>query len=122
MGHRTIPQFCKEEGVSRYMADRLIADGDLAYFTLRSRKLIPNGAWEEYIQRKTVTPCQDEIMDQDLDGSKNAKSGISSGQKTGAAVSAALALSCVNRLKSNLQNGLEKDNEQTAHVIQGKFS
>ncbi len=122
MVHRTIPQFCKDEGLSRYQVDRLIAKGDLTYFPLGSRKLIPDGAWEEYIQRKMVQPCQDETKDLDSAGSKKGSATTLSGPKMGAAVSAALAQRTVEKLKSSLQSGSASDNAPKGHVIQAKFS
>lgn len=122
MGHRTIPQFCREKRLSRYQVNRLLANGELTYFPLGSRKLIPAGAWEDYKQRKMVQPCQDETKVPGYAGSKRGYASTLSGPKTDAAVSVALALRTVKKLKLNSRNGSKNDNVPSGHVIQARCS
>lgn len=48
MALRSLAQFQREEGLTRYQVDQLIRQG-LEYVPVGSRKMIPSGAWEKFI-------------------------------------------------------------------------
>ena len=121
MGHRTIPQFCEDEGISRYMADHLINTGQLAYLPIGKRKHVPDGAWEDYVKRSTIQPCQDEAQDQNSSGSKSANAFTSSGPRTAAESSAQRARKINETLKHNSQTSCTKGKNHPGLVIQGTF-
>ena len=99
MAHKSIRQFCERYDLSRYAVNILIAQGNLAYFLVGKRKYIPEGAWEEYLERKMLLPCQDATTDQGYGFSKNVSVTTLSGQKANAAASAALARRTATKLR-----------------------
>lgn len=112
MGHQTIMQFCRKHGLSRYAVDRLLANGELTYFTIGTRKLIPDDAWDEYVERKKVTPWEDETKVQNSDFSKSAVATTSPGLKTVAAGSAARARQIAESLKARSRSSSTAGNEK----------
>lgn len=99
MGLRTIPQFCRETGLSRYAVDTLVREGRLDHVVVVQRKLIPDGAYERFIEQNTVTSCRDETQVRASASSTSAASSTSSGLKEVAAGSAALARQTADKLK-----------------------
>lgn len=116
-GLRTIPQFCRETGLSRYAVDTLIRVGRLEYVVVVERKMIPDGAYERFIDANTVKSCPAEIPVHASASSTSAASTMSSGRREVAAGSAARALQIAARLKSRSPRSSTPDSGEPALVI-----
>lgn len=116
MGLRTIREFQKAEGLTRYQVDTLLRTG-LEHVVIGSRKMIPDGAWDRYLAENTVKSCQDETTAHAFAGSISEGASMSAGLKTVAAGSAARAREIGNSLKSRSRNSSTGDSERLGHVI-----
>lgn len=120
MSMRTLVQLCDDEGITRGQADKLIRQGRLQFVSIGSRKMFPDGAWENFIEQNTVTLCPEETKVPDYAGSRNAVATTSSGLKTVAAGSAARAQRIARSLKSRSLNSSTRGNESQDRAIQRK--
>jgi excisionase family DNA binding protein len=50
----SVDEFCQAVGVKRTTAFKLLASGELASFTVGSRRLIPRAALEDFIARRVA--------------------------------------------------------------------
>jgi hypothetical protein len=116
MALRTIQQFQKTEGLSRYQVDALIRSG-LEYIMVGSRKMIPDGAWERFLAENTVKSCQEETTAPAFAGSTSEALSTSSGLRTVAAGSAARARQIGNKLKSRSRSSSTDGSDELGRVI-----
>lgn len=81
----------RQIGLTKGAVERLMAEGRLAFVQIGSRKYVPAGAWETFLQENTVRPCQDAIKVLASTSFRSAEHTTSAGPKAAAAASAQLA-------------------------------
>lgn len=114
---RTPKQLADDEGLSVYQVGRLLEDKRLAFIEIGSRRLIPDGAWEQFLAEETVKPCRDETPGHASASSTSAGAITSFGQSADAAASAALARQTAKQLKSSSRGSCASAGTAQAHVI-----
>jgi hypothetical protein len=119
---RTIPQFCKEEGLTRYQVDLLVREGRIEHVQVGSRKMIPDGAYQRFIADNTVKACRVETKVLVSASSTSGEPSTSSGLKMVAAGSAARARQTAERLKSLSRTSSISASVRTDHASLTKFS
>ena len=77
----------------------LLNEGQLDYVLIGCRKHIPQGAWERFVQERTIK-CLDVTKAPASSGSRNGSAGTSSGPTADAAASEALAREHASKLKT----------------------
>lgn len=114
---RTIAEFAEQTQLSRHQVDTLLRNGKLQYVLISTRKMIPDGAWEAFLDENTVTSCPEETPAPAYDGLPSGTPGISPGLKKAAAGSAARARQIGNELKSRLRNSSTDGSAAAGRVI-----
>ena len=87
----TPKQIATRVGISIGAINRLMNDRKLSFVRIGTRRVIPPGAWEDYIEAHTVKSWRDAIKDQNSNIFKGANPSTFFGQNEAAAASAALA-------------------------------
>ncbi len=118
----TPKQLALRVGLTVGAIHRLMNDGKLSFVQIGTRRRIPPGTWEGYIETNTVRPCRDAIKDQSSNFLLSAGAFTSFGQNGAAAASAALVRQTAQRLKSSSRNSSNATRKNSVHVIQQKFS
>ena len=116
----TPKQLASRIGISVGAINRLVNDGKLSFVRIGTRRRIPPGAWEDYIETHTVKPWRDAIRDQNSYISKGASPSIFFGQSEAAVASAALAQQTANRLKLLSRNSSNATHKNSAHANRQK--
>ena len=118
----TPKQLAKRVGLTVGAIHQLMNDGKLSFVQIGTRRRIPPGTWEVYIETNTVRPCRDAIKDQSSNFSISAGAFTSFGRNGVAAASAALARQTAQRLKSSSRNSSNATRKNLVRVIQQKSS
>ena len=118
----TPKQLAARVGLTVGTIHRLMNDGKLPFVQIGTRRRIPPGTWEGYIETNTVRPCRDAIKDQSSSFLRSAGASTSFGQNGAAAASAALVRQTAQRLKSSSRNSSNATRKNSVHVIQQKSS
>jgi excisionase family DNA binding protein len=118
----TPKQLARRVGLSEGQVRHLINTNQLEFVPIGERKRIPSGAFERFIEERSVKPCRDKIKDRGFVGSTSANASTSHGPKAVAAVSAQLARQTAKKLKSNSRNGSALEGSAEAQVIRLRSS
>lgn len=118
----TPKQLAMRVGLTVGAIHRLMNDGKLSFVQIGTRRRIPPGTWESYIETNTVRPCRDAIKDQSSNFLLSAGASTSFGQNGAAAASAALVRQTAQRLKSSSRNSSNATRKNLGHVIPQKSS
>ena len=118
----TPKQLALRVGLSGRQVRHLIETRQLEHVMIGCRVHIPCGAFERFVEERSVKPCQDETRVQGCDGSKSEGAITSPGQSTVGAASAARALQIAKKLKESLPNGFSPESGDMARVIHLKSS
>ena len=118
----TPKQLAMRVGLTVGAIHRLMNDGKLSFVQIGTRRRIPPGTWEGYIETNTVRPCRDAIKGQSLNFLQSAGASTSFGRNGAAAASAALVQQTAQRLKSSSRNSSNATRKNSVHVIQQKSS
>jgi excisionase family DNA binding protein len=118
----TPKQLAARVGLSERKVRLLIQTKQLEHVMIGCRVHIPCGAFERFIDERSVKPCRDETRDPAFVGSTSVNASISLGPRTAAAASAALARRTANELKSFSGSSSTPEGEKTAQVIPLKCS
>ncbi len=118
----TPKQLTARVGLTVGAIHRLMNDGKLSFVQIGTRRRIPPGTWEGYIETNTVRPCRDATKDQSLNFLQSAGASTSFGQNGAEAASAALVRQTAQRLKSNSRNSSNATRKNSVRVIPLKSS
>lgn len=118
----TPKQLATRVGLSVGAIHRLMNDGKLSFVQIGTRRRIPPGTWEVYIETNTVGPCRDAIKDQSSNFLLSAGASTSFGQNGAAAASAALVRQTAQRLKSSSRNFSNATRKNVGHASPQKSS
>src|SRR5262249_263615 len=118
----TPKQLAARVGITVRQVRHLIQTRELEYVLIGCRPHVPVGGFSRFLQRKKVSPCQDETRDRASDGLRSGTASTSPGLNTAAAASAALARQTANKLKSSSRNFSISATAEAARVIPMKSS
>ena len=119
---RTTKKVADDSGLSVDQVRALIHKNLLRHVMIGKRPMIPDGAFEQFIEENTVQSCQDETPVPASDFSKSVVSTTSSGPNPAAVGSARLVQQIGKKLKSCSRNSCTDDNGPADRVIPLKSS
>ncbi|WP_419797721.1 MAG: helix-turn-helix domain-containing protein [Terasakiella sp.] len=110
----TINQFAEMYGFTRYQVEALIRKKEIRHIRVLNKVMIPPGAFEEFVQRRTVEPCQEQAEGPSVSQIRNEMAPSTSfGLKMAAAGSAAQARKILMKRSCSSQTGSSNDSEKT---------
>ena len=113
---RTIAQLRADEQLSRYQVEWMLRNG-LEHVKIGTRKMVPEGAFERFIEERKEATCPGETTAL-ASGSSTSEAAITScGQKAVAAASAARVRQIGSRLKSTSRSSSMTGRSEPGHVI-----
>jgi hypothetical protein len=118
----TPKQLAARVGLRERQVRHLVQTKQLEHIMIGCRVHIPCGAYERFVEERSVKPCQDEIRAPVSVGSTNASASTSLGPSGAAAASARLARQTANELKRFSANGSTPADAEPAQVIQLRSS